>query len=425
MGSGQLSLPSWGVVGTSGNPHIRGRRGWPVLAVVVLLVLAGVGCQSTPAGDSNASSSPMPTSSATATATPSASGTAWPKTFLRAAPGWRLVTMDSAWQKVLADGVVALSRRVPLVPLAAGHDGRTFFASVYSKTFSGVVRVDASTSRYTPIRRFPNAHNDQAGGAFDGRWLVWHEYHSLSGLDDFTTWSWDSRSGQVRQIGAARRAPSGDFWPSSWQLPDARDGLATWEQGSGPDGLGDVHVVELASGRNRIVRHGHPEASFFVAGGVVVWPESMKPDALTEMKAADAHTGRPVAPPPGLLKLRGGMAFATDGTAYAFPGPDWLSLHWSPSFDEAPQLLFSSRLGHPVDNSIQAAGRYIAFSVAPHLYLADTKTQRYVEISPGGWTCLDDKSLVISKPSKVKANHAVRDIVFLRLSVMPPTIPSP
>jgi hypothetical protein len=333
--------------------------------------------------------------------------------------------MDSAWRKVLADGLVALSRHVSMVPWTLGHDGRTFFASLYSKKFSGVVRVDASTSRYTPIRRFPNAHNDQADGSFDGRWLVWNEYHSLSNWDDFTTWSWDSHTGQVRQIGAARRSPSGDFWPSSWRQPDVRDGLATWTQGAGPNGLGDVHVVELVSGRDRIVRQGHPEESFFVAGGVVVWPESMKPDALSEMKAADAHTGRPVAPPPGLLKLRGGMAFGTDGTAYAFPGPDWLSLNWSPSMDKAPQLLFSSRLGHPVDNSIQAAGRYVSFGVAPHLYLADTKTKCYVELNPGGWTRLDATSLVILKPSKVKANHALCDIVFVRLSVLPPMIPSP
>ena len=74
---------------------------------------------------------------------------------------------------------MALSRRVSVVPLALANDGRSFFAEIYTKAYSGIVRVDATTSRYTEIKRFSDPTNDQAMGGFDGRWLVWTEYHSL------------------------------------------------------------------------------------------------------------------------------------------------------------------------------------------------------------------------------------------------------
>ncbi len=375
----------------------------------MLLVMASAGCSSTPASHSG--------STPTIAATPSASPTT--KSFLNTAPGWRQVALDAAWKRALAKGVVALSRRVSLVPFALGNDGRTFFASLYSKSYAGVVRVDAATSRFTPIRRFPNATNDQADGGFDGRWLVWDEYHSLSGSDDFTTWSWDSHSGRVRQIGAATRGPSGAFWPSSWQPPDVRDGLATWEQGTGPNGLGEVHVVDLASGRDRIVRHGHPGQSLLVDGGLVVWPESMKQGALTVMRAADARTGRPVATPPALRHLRGVGGLVTDGAAIACADPNWSSLWWSPSLATPAVRLFTAPGANHIDNSIRIAGRYLCFGVAPHTYLADTVSRRYVEIGPGGYACLDANSLVMLMPSAVKANHAITDIIFLPLSSLP------
>jgi len=199
-----------------------------------------------------------------------------------------------------------------LTPWALAGDGRRFFAALYSKRFSGVVRVDPASTRFTPVKRFADARTDQADGAFDGRWLVWNEYHSLSSFDDFTTWSWDSRSGRLRRIGGAAHAPSGGFWPSPWRQPDARAGFATWTQGSGSGGKGDVHVFDLARGINKIVRRGHPGGSFLVAGGLAVWPESMRAGALTAMRAADAATGRPVTPPPALRSLRGVSGLATD-----------------------------------------------------------------------------------------------------------------
>src|SRR5664280_613126 len=130
---------------------------------------------------------------------------------------WCKTQPDAAWKNVLKSGLVSLSRHTSIVPIALSNDGRSFFAEIYTKTYSGVVRIDASNSRYTEIKRFPDPVNDQASGNFDGRWLVWAEFHSLYDQGDFTVWSWDSRTGRLGKIGSATRSPSGKFWPGSSQ----------------------------------------------------------------------------------------------------------------------------------------------------------------------------------------------------------------
>ncbi len=72
---------------------------------------------------------------------------------------------------------------------------------------------------------------------------------------------------------------------------------------------------------------------------------------------------------------------------------------------------------------VEIAGRYVSFGVAPHTYLADTVTRRYVQISRGGWALIDRKSLVLAQPSPQKANHAISDVIFLPLASLPPIPP--
>src|SRR6476660_1519752 len=119
--------------------------------------------------------------------------------------GWCKAGSSAAWRRTLSHHVTAVSKTTAMVPLALAHDGRSFFAEVYSPRFSGVARVESRTSAVMRIKAFPDPKFDQAWGAFDGRWLVWNEYHGLDSFDDFTTWAWDSRTRKLTQIGAATR----------------------------------------------------------------------------------------------------------------------------------------------------------------------------------------------------------------------------
>jgi hypothetical protein len=329
--------------------------------------------------------------------------------------------MSAAWRRALRRRVVPLSRTTSLDPWTLAHDGRSFFATVYSPSFSGVARVSATTRRMTEIKAFPDPRNDQADGAFDGRWLVWNEYHGFSSFDDFTVWAWDSRTGHVRQIGAATRAPDGELWPSPWRQPDVRSGIATWVQGSGADELTAVHVYNLRTGRDRVVRQGHAQGSFLLAGHLVAWPESPFRGARTRMYVASAITGVRVRAPRALRVLLGVSGLATDGRRIAYPNGAYKSLWWSRSLRETPRRIVAAHEDDHVDNSVQIGGRYIGFGIQPRVFVGDTKTRRYLAITgSGGWTRVDSKSLLVLYATGSKAIDARAPIAFVPLHDLPP-----
>ena len=273
----------------------------------------------------------------------------------------------------------------------------------------------------TRIKAFPDPENDQADGSFDGRRLVWHEYHGFASFDDFTTWAWDSRTGKVSQIGAATRTPAGEFWESPWRGPDARRGTATWVQGVGPDGLTAVHVHDLSSGGDLVVRQGHAQGSFLLAGRVVAWPESPTRGAETVMFAASVLTGAAVPAPPALRGLHGVSGLATDGRRVAYPDDAFRSLWWASSLRSEPQKIVMARGLNHIDNSVQIGGRYIGFGMQPRLFVADTKTRRYLEITGhGGYTEVDGTSLLVTYAKASKALEAPARMAFVPLRDLPP-----
>lgn len=314
-----------------------------------------------------------------------------------------------------------LSRTLSLDPWTLAHDGRSFYATVYSPSFSGVARIDARKSRLTRIRAFADPTDDQADGSFDGRWLVWDEYHGFDSFDDFIVWAWDSRTGDLRRIGAAARAPDGRPWPGPWRQPDVRGGFATWVQGSGPDGRAAVHVYDLRSGRDMVVAEGRAEGSFLLEGHVVAWPELTAHDGQTRIRADSAVTGAPVRVPRALRGLRGVSGLATDGRRVAYPNASYTSLWWSPSLAAKPLRIVGVAGYDHIDNSVQIGGRYIGFGIQPHVFVGDTRTHRYVQVTAhSGWTRVDATSLLVRYASGSKALGARAPIAFVRLRDLPP-----
>jgi hypothetical protein len=281
--------------------------------------------------------------------------------------------------------------------------------------------VSATHKTLTRIKPFPDPNNDQADGAFDGRWLVWTEWHGFDGYNDFTVWAWDSRTEKVRQIGAATRGPDGQFWVSFWRQADVRGGIATWVQGSGPDQLTQVHVYDLRTNVDRIVRTGHPLSPFLLAGGLVVWPEQPYRGAKARMYVYSAVTRSSVAVPRALRGLRDVFGLATDGRRIAYPDGPYKSLWWASSLHRAPTEIVATRGANHIDNSVQIGGRYIGFGIQPRLFVGDTKTRRYVEISRhSGYTRLDGGSLLVLYATGSKQLDAIGPLAFVPLRDLPP-----
>ena len=338
--------------------------------------------------------------------------------------GWCRARSDGSWRRTLSRHVLALSRTTTLLPFALAHDRRSFFAAIYSAGFSGVAEIDARTHAVKRIKAFPDAVADQADGAFDGRRLVWAEYHSLTDPGDFTVWAWDSRSDRVTQIGAATRSSDGEFWESPFRAPDALGGIATWVQGIGSGGITAVHVYDLRTGQGTVIHRGHAQGSFLLARHRVGWPESTRPGRLTRMHVASALTGRRVEVPRALRRLRGVSGLATNGHRIAYPTAAYGSIWWSPSLRRRPrEILTAPSPGH-VDDSVRIGGRYIGFGVWPREFVADTKTRRYVQVARhGGWTLLDDTALIVVFGSTRKAIHPRLRVAFVPLGGLPPLPP--
>jgi hypothetical protein len=309
-----------------------------------------------------------------------------------------------------------------MVPVAVGLDGHSFFAEVHSPAFSGVARIDARTGAITRIKPFSDPDYTDAWGAFDGRWLVWNEYHGFDNFNNFKTWAWDTQTHVLRQLGSATRGVDGRYWESPWRGADVRGGIATWVQGVGPDQLGEVHAFNLRTGRDLIVRHGHPGGAFMLDRHMVIWAEASAPGLATRMHAASALTGQPLPTPPALRPLRNVTGLYTDGRRIAYPNASYRSLWWSPSLHERPYEVVGTRhIYQHIDNSVKVGGRYVSFGEQPRVFVADTKTGRYVEVSKTfGFVYVNSTALLVVYGGGKKVLHPILRMSFVRLKDLPP-----
>ncbi len=289
----------------------------------------------------------------------------------------------------------SLSRAVPaslhaeVVPLGVSADGTTAYVSAWSGRYAGVAALNLVTGRLRPITRFANPADDQADGAWGGRWLVWAQTTSLTSLDDFTVRAWDSVTGRRLLLGRSLASPGGTPWPSPWHSPAVSGHFAAWAQGSGPGGLVQIRLADLRTGRVSVIASGHLQAPFFDRG-LVVWPGSTRPGTLTSLHAYSVAAGgpeassRPEGPAPLPVVLRGvrGTDFVvTDGTRTAYFDPGLRRLYFSPSADQAATVVLTLPGGAEFSSLGMASGA-LAWTTTRATYLANTGTGGYVRVTP-------------------------------------------
>ena len=292
--------------------------------------------------------------------------------FCRGRPATRLTT--------------ALSRTVPaslhgeVVPLGVTADGTTAFVSAWSPGFAGVAALSLGTGRLRPIARFPDPAKDQADGAWGGRWLVWTQTTSLTSLDSFSIRAWDAVTGRTMLLGHSLGGPGGTPWPSPWHAPAVSGRFAAWAQGSGPDGVVQIRLADLRTGRVRVIVTGHVQAPFF-DGNLVVWPASARPGTLTSLHAYDVTTGKAVALPPVLRGVSGHRLrrHRRDPHRVLRPWPPALS--YSPAQAKAAAVVLRLTGGHEFSDLGMASGA-LAWTTTKATYLASTTSGRYVQVTP-------------------------------------------
>lgn len=336
---------------------------------------------------------------------------------------WCQAKQDAAWKKVLGSGLVGLSRHASVRPLAVADDGRSFYATLFSKSYSGIVKIDARTSRYTTIRRTLHADAYGAIGSADGHWLVWADT-TTNYWTKWKIWSWDSRTGRLRQVAATPRAAHA-VDRSATSTPSVRDGYAVWAQGTG-SGKNGVHAVDLASGENKVIYRGRASEPFLLSGHVVVWTEDVrafgtkKPDYV--LRAANAVSGKRVALPAGVRDLSGypAVTVLSDGAGYLYTTGSWNGLWWSPSLNLFARRVFTAAHNNWIDNSLQFAGHYAFFSSSPSGFLVDAASGRYLRLSSSSSAVLGNKAIVLVAPSRLKQIHPISNVIFLPLDSLPP-----
>jgi hypothetical protein len=297
------------------------------------------------------------------------------------------------------------SLRGEVVPLGISADGATAYVSAWTRRFAGVAALSLATGALHPIARFGNRTADQADGAWGGRWLVWAQTSSLSSLDGFTVFAWDSVTGRLVRLGRSLDSPAGPPWPSPWHAPAVSGDFAAWAQGYGPGGLVQIRLADLRTGRVSVIARGHVQAPFF-DGGLLVWPASGRPGALTRLHAYATAAGRPAPLPAVLRAVRGTDFVAADGTRTAYLDPGLTRLYYSPAPSQVASVVLRARAGISFSNIGMARGA-IAWTTSRATYLANTTTGGFVQVTPEFGFAVTDTGpdvLVSDAPAR-KAAH--------------------
>lgn len=278
------------------------------------------------------------------------------------------------------DKAVPGSRSAEMQPLGVSGSGQVAYVSAWTPGFTGVAAVSLRTGKLRPIRAFASPGTDQADGTSDGRWLVWAQTYSLSSLDRFTMYAWDSATGRLEKLGTSIAGADGKPWPSPWHAPAVSGHYAAWAQGYGAGGLVEIRLANLATGQVTTIRQGHTQPPLF-DGGLVVWPESDAPGTQTTLRAYSLARHRLVPLPAALRAVHGTEFVATDGTRTAYLSPDMTGLYYSPGQDQPARLALRVPAGVDFASLAMAPGT-LAWTTTQATYLASTRTGAYTRVTP-------------------------------------------
>ncbi|MEX2157992.1 MAG: hypothetical protein WEB04_01165 [Dehalococcoidia bacterium] len=302
--------------------------------------------------------------------------------------------LPASWRSALAQGKITLPDSDYLYPAAVAAIGGRVFGALYSDAWSGVVAVDHQGA-VTRVRAFDNPQEDQIQAAFDGRWLVWEESHSLTNWSDWDIRAWDSTSGEVFDIASAPRV-GGVPVAGPFVIPVVSQGKAAWVQANA-SGRGEIHLYNLVTRQDRLLSTGTAVPPILFWGTKLVWAEKDLPGGGGHLAMADAATGEPLIVPEPLASLRSIATLAASEDLVAW-SEDYFHLSVWRVGEAAPKGIFAAGREDGVD-WLTIAGDIVAWRGLHAPMAADLRTGSVAPLTDGnGFLYTSGRALVLVKP---------------------------
>jgi hypothetical protein len=288
-----------------------------------------------------------------------------------------LVSLPQAWQREFGRGTIANVPDESIVPFAVSPSSDSVFVTDFSPRWHGIARVDAVTNRHVRIRSLPST--DQVlTGAFDGRWLVWTELHSLTTYFDWTLYAWDSQTLRVVQLASAGRE-KGQLITGPVAWPAIEDGVVGWSQAVSST-TSKLHLYSMTTHTDHVVAVGAVSDPVFL-GSWVVWDYLDATRQHSQFAFANVDTGQLTSVPAALSSVRDPtmLAGSADTLAWAASGLQQLYVWRAPWL--APIRVLTVTKGDFAEYPA-IAGNVVTFDGASAAFAADLRSSSITQITP-------------------------------------------
>lgn len=389
---------------------VCGRTVLFVLPLVALVV--ALGCSGSSTGNRGALSpaSSSTNSSPAPTLDPGSNGLP---------PRYCVVDLPRSWNAAFSKGRIELGEDQRFSPVVPAEDASRAFGSFYSPEWSGVVSVSVEGT-ITRIRAFAEPSRDQIiGAAFDGRWLVWSESHSLTNFNDWDIRAWDSTTDALFDV-----ASGPDTEQVVFVLPVGWEGIAAWIQPSASGGLA-VHVYSLAERTERVISEGTPVPPILFWGPNLIWGEKKEASQSEgRLEMMDMRTFERAPPPGPLATLSHFGSVAANGDLLAWT-EDLHSVSIWREGDERPARFVPPGFAPGVD-FIAIAGDLVTWGGADKQWAADVRSHSVTGITERlGGRMTNGRALVVAEPiGDIKRNEQslvpALEIILVDTAELPP-----
>ncbi|GAA3236283.1 hypothetical protein GCM10010532_074590 [Dactylosporangium siamense] len=344
-------------------------------------------------------------------AAPAASGRSDTPTAVGATDGdFCKVELPATWKQALTDGKVAHQKGEALQIVTAAEDG-TLFVDAFAAGTRSVQRIRGGER--TTVMRLADEDAQVFDATFDGRWLVFSVQDEPTLDSTFGYYAWDS-SGATPAHRIGQSTTKGGPWPN----PVLLDGRAFWTI-SISESASQLHMTDLASGADKVIREGIPNTPFRF-GDLVAWNE-MDPryDAMT-LVAATPATGAVVALP---AELRTPVArpatFNGDQQTVVWAANQNRLRVWRKGAPEPVTVIAHPPAGTRVEWP-SITGDHVGWDNGDAMLLGDLRTRSYTQVTPTAGSLVARNGVVIVGYAPTgKDRHPVREWTVVKTSALP------